>query len=126
MRGARVVAVVDPDRGGRERVGDLFHIHYRVTGIDAVLALRGIDAVCVAVPPERHAEAAVAALQAGKHVWIDRTLALSSGECLRILEAAEQASSTVMTRFHMRFNRIIREARARESGRHGPGPHRLS
>jgi predicted dehydrogenase/glycosyltransferase involved in cell wall biosynthesis len=115
-----VLALADSDAGRRDHVADLFHVPYRVSGIETVLALDGIDAVGVAVPPESHGEVAIAALEAGKHVWIDKPLALTAEECLRICEAAARTSRAVMTGFHMRFHRLVGGLRAAiRSGRLG-------
>jgi predicted dehydrogenase/GT2 family glycosyltransferase len=102
-----VLAVADRDAARRDRVAGRLHVPYRVPDIEAVLALNGIDAVGVAVPPQSHAEVAIAALEAGKHVWIDKPLALSAEECLRICQAAAGNSRVVMNGFHMRFHRLV-------------------
>jgi predicted dehydrogenase/GT2 family glycosyltransferase len=112
VAGFRVLALADRDAGRRERVGDLFHIPCRVPGVEAALALDGIDAVGVAVPPESHAEVAIAALEAGKHVWIDKPLALTAEESLRICDAAARSSRVVMIGFHMRYHRLVGALRA--------------
>ncbi|WRS27368.1 Gfo/Idh/MocA family oxidoreductase [Oscillospiraceae bacterium MB08-C2-2] len=55
-----------------------------------------VDAVLVATPEESHAEIAVAALRAGKHVLCEKPLAASAEEAYRMLEA-EKESGKILT-----------------------------
>ena len=50
-----------------------------------------VDIVDVSVPTDLHAEIAVAAAEAGKHVFCEKPIALSSAEARRMLDAAERA-----------------------------------
>ena len=50
-----------------------------------------IDAVYVATPVRHHAEQAIAALEAGKHVLCEKPMALSVAECERMREAARSS-----------------------------------
>ncbi len=58
-----------------------------VPSVDALLALPGIELVIVSSPDEFHAEHAIAALNAGKHVVIDKPFATSLNDARRIAEA---------------------------------------
>jgi predicted dehydrogenase len=55
-----------------------------------------IDLVDICLPPNLHAEAALAALAAGKHVFIEKPMGLTAAECDRIMRAAEKANRQVM------------------------------
>ena len=55
------------------------------------------DAVAVVTPSDLHAEYAVAALEAGKHVFIEKPVTLSAGDALPIVEAAEANPEVVCT-----------------------------
>jgi predicted dehydrogenase len=50
-----------------------------------------IDIIDIAVPPDLHAEIAIAAARAGKHIFCEKPLALSSEEARAMLQAAERA-----------------------------------
>jgi predicted dehydrogenase len=56
--------------------------------VDALLAHPGIDAVLNLTIPKAHAEVAVRALEAGKHVYGEKPLALTTAEAAPILERA--------------------------------------
>lgn len=108
----QVLVVADPDREKRERLGDRFHVPHRVADLNEALAISGVDAVGVATPPGVHPDVACRAIEAGKHVWIDKPLALNAAACQQIVDAAGRSTSVVMTGFHMRYHRLIAEARA--------------
>ena len=57
----------------------------------AVVQRDDIDVVDVSVPTDLHAEIAIAAAEAGKHVFCEKPIALSSDEARRMLDAAERA-----------------------------------
>jgi len=60
-----------------------------------------IDAAVIATPNDLHAPLALAALEAGKHVLVDKPFALDEAEAARVLDAAE-ASTRVATVFQNR------------------------
>jgi predicted dehydrogenase len=51
-----------------------------------LLSRADVDAVVVATPPETHHRLAVEALRAGKHVFVEKPLALSSAEGAEMVE----------------------------------------
>lgn len=70
----------------------------------ALVADPEIDAVYIALPNTDHVEWTVRALRAGKHVLVEKPMALDEEGCARIEEAAEAASRTVMEAFMYRFH----------------------
>ncbi|WGF87859.1 Gfo/Idh/MocA family oxidoreductase [Marinivivus vitaminiproducens] len=64
--------------------------------VDTILASPEYDAVVLAVPAEQHAEVALRALEAGKHVFVEKPLALTVADGERIAAAARQAGRVVM------------------------------
>jgi predicted dehydrogenase len=66
-----------------------------VPDVAALLAESGIDLVIVASPDALHAEHAIAALEAGKHVLIDKPFATSLAEARRVAEAGNAANRQV-------------------------------
>lgn len=51
-----------------------------------------INAVYIATPPSSHKEYALAAIKAGKHVYVEKPMALSASECAEMVAAALQHS----------------------------------
>lgn len=72
-----------------------------VPGADALLAEPGIDLVIVSSPDELHAEHALAAIRAGKHVLIDKPFATTLTDA-RAIAAAGEAKGVIVTAFQNR------------------------
>ncbi len=104
VRGAKVSAVVSRER--RKLGGDWRGIQGNFGPPGTQMDLRGvagyldwrqllddpsIDLVDICLPPELHAEVAIAALAAGKHVLCEKPIALSLPDAARMVRAAEKA-----------------------------------
>lgn len=72
-----------------------------VADVAALMAEPGIDLVVVASPDDLHAEHALAALAAGRHVVVDKPFAASLADARRVAAAAA-ASGRMLTVFHNR------------------------
>jgi UDP-N-acetylglucosamine 3-dehydrogenase len=69
-----------------------------------LLEREDIDAVSICTTDERHVEPAVAAAQAGKHVFVEKPLALTPQECDRIIHATDVAGVSLMVGHILRFD----------------------
>lgn len=77
---------------------------FGVRGYDDLDALLGaVDAVAVAVPPDVQAELAVRAARAGRHLLLDKPLALSLEQARAVVEAAEASGVASVIFFTARF-----------------------
>lgn len=82
-------------------------VHERLPGmtvvpsVEALLAEPGIDLVIVASPDELHADHAIAALEAGKHVVVEKPAATTLSDAQRMHDAGERAAK-MLTVFHNR------------------------
>ena len=72
-----------------------------------------MDAVGVLTDPGSHTELALAAIRAGKHVLVEKPLALVVSDAARLVREANSAGVVAMTGFHMRFHRLMKPARER-------------
>jgi predicted dehydrogenase/threonine dehydrogenase-like Zn-dependent dehydrogenase len=92
------------------------------TDIDDVLADPDVDAVVLATRHDRHAELALRALEAGKHVLVEKPPALDRDqvEQLRSWFAAHTDPPVLLTGFNRRFSPLARQLRAWLDGRAGP------
>ncbi|MGG5808587.1 Gfo/Idh/MocA family protein [Falsiroseomonas sp. CW058] len=70
-----------------------------------VLADRGIEAVVVAVPNALHAAMALAALRAGKHVLLEKPMALTLADCDALIAAAAAAGRVLTVGHELRVSR---------------------
>jgi predicted dehydrogenase len=75
--------------------------HY--TKLDDALADPEIDAVDLCLPTDLHESATIAALRAGKHVLVEKPMALSVESCHRMIAEAERARRILMVAHVLRF-----------------------
>lgn len=117
----RLVAVGSRTRAGAERFaldypGLRMHASY-----EALLADPGIDAVYISTPHPQHAEWAIAAAEAGKHILCEKPLALNHAEAMTVIEAARRHRVFLMEAFmyrcHARTAKIVELIRSGEIGR---------
>lgn len=76
--------------------------HYRDYSTDwrAVVTSEHIDAVIIATPPHTHFDMAMTAIEAGKHVFCEKPLAMTASEALALAEAAEAAGVQTMVGYN--------------------------
>ncbi len=134
LKGARVTAICtrDPKRlagdwtgiqgnfGPPGTVMDLSGVN-RHRELDALLADPAVDLVDLCVPSDAHAKLAVKALEAGKHVLVEKPIALTVAEADRMIAAGEHAGRRLMVGHVLPFFPEFAFARdAVQSGRYGP------
>jgi predicted dehydrogenase len=73
------------------------------TDYKELLEREDIDAVAILSPDYLHEEHAAAALQAGKHVYCEKPLAITPEGCDRIINEAEKSGKHLMIGFNMRY-----------------------
>lgn len=69
----------------------------------ALLANPDIDAVYIATPPLQHKDYALAALAAGKHVYIEKPVTMNARECDEIIAAEQKTTTKVCVAHYRRF-----------------------
>src|SRR5262245_30693357 len=98
----QVVAACDPDSPRLKAMGEKFSIPRLYPNLDALLADSEIEAIGVCTEPSIHHEAVLAAIDAGKHVLVEKPLALDLDICDRMISRAQQSTVKVQVGFHMR------------------------
>lgn len=109
---ARVIGIADQDPEQLDRTARQFDIPGRYEDYADLLARDDVGLVAVCVPPQRHVRVALDALEAGKHVLIEKPLALSLGECDQLIDGALRLNLVVGVGFNMRCHRLIAEMRS--------------
>jgi myo-inositol 2-dehydrogenase / D-chiro-inositol 1-dehydrogenase len=111
-RRMKVVALADEDGSRLERLAARYGVTARYPSYRELIGDRNIDAVAICLPPKLHAEVALAAFQQGKHLFIEKPLALNLADCDRLIEACElDPRPKVMVGFNLRWHRLVRQAR---------------
>lgn len=75
----------------------------------AMLADPAIDAVFVSTPNDLHLEQVLAAAAAGKHVLVEKPMALDGSQCRRMIEACRNADVRLGVGFQLRHHPVHRE-----------------
>jgi predicted dehydrogenase len=132
IEGVELAAVCDADPGrldlSAEIVGNIEFGHRdlrpehvrRYDDFGALLDDAELDAVVIATPTESHAPMAVAALQAGLHVFCEKPIALTLDDADRMIEAAARTGRVLMIGHVVRFFPAYVRIRGRiRSGEHG-------
>jgi predicted dehydrogenase len=112
VQGVEVRALADLDRERLRRVAGSFGVESRFTDYRELLGDPTIDVVAVCVPARDHVEVALAVLGAGKHMLVEKPVALSIDDAVRLEHEAERSGRTVMVGFNLRWQRLVRRARA--------------
>jgi predicted dehydrogenase len=134
LRGAHVAAICSRDP--KKRGGDWTGIHGNfgppgtqmdVTGIaclesfEALLADPAVDLIDICTPTSQHADMAVAALRAAKHVLVEKPIALTTADADRMVQAARTHSRMLLVGhvlpFFPEFALLAAAVRSQEYGR---------
>ena len=113
----RLVACADYFQDKADAIGDKFKIDAarRYTGLSSHRKLleSKLDAVVIETPPYFHPEHAAAAVEAGKHVYIAKPIAVDAPGCLSIASSGQRATArkqVFLVDFQIRANEHFREA----------------
>lgn len=103
MRGAEIAALCDNDAAKARGIAQRFNVKNWCTDIDDLLDVPDLDAIVICSPNHAHEVHTLSALKAGKHVLVERPVALSSKGVERLVAAAEKADRLLMVANNHRF-----------------------
>ncbi len=92
---SEIVAVCDVDHVRLDQKAKALGVEARFTDYRKLLAKGDVEAVSVCVGNTLHKEVAVAALQAGKHVLLEKPMAMNAQEAAQIVDAAKASGRTL-------------------------------
>jgi predicted dehydrogenase len=111
---AELNGVCDPDQGKSraflERTGSRARLFTR---LEDMLRQPDIDAVVLASPNAAHAGQAIAAAEAGKHIYLEKPMGITLESCRQAARAVEKAKVKCRLGYHRRFNPLVAHARKR-------------
>ncbi len=97
-----ISAVCDADVMKARTIGGRFGARALRTD-DEVYTADDVDAIVICTPNHQHETQAIAAMEAGKHVLVEKPLALSAEACERVLQAADATGRTLMVAMNNRY-----------------------
>jgi glucose-fructose oxidoreductase len=111
---AHIAAIVSGNPDKLRRVGDAYGVptdaRYSYEAFDKIASDKRIDAVYIVLPTGLHAEWAIRAFAAGKHVLCEKPMALSSADCERMIAASRKAKRKLMIAYRSHFEPYNLEA----------------
>lgn len=107
-----LVAIADPDDGQRRAAAAAFPGQPVVASLDELLADDSVEAVIVATPASRHVDAAVGVLEAGRHVMVEKPLAMTPDDACRVVALADSVGRILMVGHTFLYSAPVRELRS--------------
>ncbi|MDT7710789.1 MAG: myo-inositol 2-dehydrogenase / D-chiro-inositol 1-dehydrogenase [Pseudonocardiales bacterium] len=107
--GAALVAVSDPVADAAQRLAS--HLGAEPSAVDEVLARPDVDAVLITAPARSHTDLVLAAAAAGKHVFVEKPMAVTLADADRAIAAAAEAGVVLQVGFNRRFAPAFAAAR---------------
>ena len=115
--GYNIVAVADYFQDRVDEAGERFKVPAanRYTGLSGYrkLLAQKLDAVVIETPPYFHPEQAAAAIEAGKHVYLAKPIAVDVPGCLTVAESGTKATANKLcfqVDFQTRANKVYQQA----------------
>ncbi len=100
---SRTTALVSGSPDNARKLAEFYGIErvYAYEDYDEMLTADVVDAVYVALPNSLHADYAIRAARAGKHVLVEKPLAVNEAECNAMIAAAREAGVNLMTAYRL-------------------------
>ena len=111
LDGVSITALADTDDQRLAEARKLAPDAQTFTDASELLASDAADAVVLAVPNHLHAPMTVEALDAGKHVLVEKPMAMNTGEARRMIDARDRSGQTLLVGMNQRFAPLHAAAR---------------
>jgi predicted dehydrogenase len=109
LSNSRVARVADLDEKRLARIGELYPSVETTQRFENLLEDPKIDAIVIATPVDQHGRMGVQALEAGKHVLVEKPMARTAAECRAMIAAAEKHDRKVMVGHVFEFTAPVRK-----------------
>ncbi len=103
MPGVKIAGVCDVDRSKASALAGRFGIERVYRSDDDVFADPDLDGIIICTPSYLHHSQATAALEAGKHVLVEKPLALHAADAQSVIETAQRVGKTLMVAMNNRY-----------------------
>ncbi len=108
----RLAAVVDVDSARAKASGERHGVPF-YTELDRALQDESVEAIVVSLPHDLHAAVSIQALEAGRHVLVEKPMATNYDDAERMANAAEASGVQLMIGQSRRYIRQLQEGKAR-------------
>jgi 1,5-anhydro-D-fructose reductase (1,5-anhydro-D-mannitol-forming) len=103
VEAAELLAVLSSDPGRARTFADEHGIEHAGADLDEFLATPELECVWIATPTHLHHQQALAALRSGKHVLLEKPLAMTPAEGWELVEAARDGDLVLATGYQARY-----------------------
>ena len=103
LKGVKLVGVCDVDRAKANAIASRFGIEKVYRSDDDVFADPDLDGIVICTPSYLHHAQSIAALEGGKHVLVEKPLAIHADDAEEIIATAEKADRTIMVAMNNRY-----------------------
>ncbi len=103
VENAEVIAAADINEENLKSAREEFGIKYTFKNWNEMLKLKELDAVCVCTPNKLHYKPTIDALNAGKHVLVEKPMAMNAKESAKMVETAKKKKKILQIAFQWRF-----------------------
>jgi len=103
-----LAALTDADPARLRQVAEKYGVARATTDLAELLSWDDVQVVYIGTPVYLHAEQAIAAAKAGKHILCEKPLALTASDCRRVMAAAEASGVKLAVGYMMRFHALHR------------------
>ncbi len=107
----QIVAAYDLDKTRAENMARRFQLPRVSPNAEEVLQSPQLDLILIFTPPTTHAALAHAALDAGKHVFVEKPLTLSLTEAQELVAHVNRSGKKLFVGFNQRRHRLVQQAR---------------
>lgn len=118
--GAKLVGVAGRNVSSLDAFATTHHVPFATTRLEEIVARPDIQVICVTTPSGAHLEPALTAINAGKHVIIEKPLEITTERADLIIQAAEHKGVRLVPIFQARFGQGAQKVKsAIRAGRFG-------
>ena len=103
VEGSQVVAVMSRSENKARSYAERHHVRKWYTDASELIEDPDVNAVYIATPPSCHATFAIMAMRAGKPCYIEKPLAASYNDCIRINRISEQTGVPCFVAYYRRY-----------------------
>ena len=103
VEGSQVVAVMSRSENKARSYAERHHVRKWYTDASELIEAPDVNAVYIATPPSSHATFAIMAMRAGKPCYIEKPLAASYNDCIRINRISEQTGVPCFVAYYRRY-----------------------
>mgnify|MGYP001191523268 FL=1 len=103
VEGSQVVAVMSRSENKARSYAERHHVRKWYTDASELIEDPDVNAVYIATPPSSHATFAIMAMSAGKPCYIEKPLAASYNDCIRINRISEQTGVPCFVAYYRRY-----------------------